>query len=98
MIPLCELERCPMHVARLFQDDERGHLCPGHAYALVIVIEQRDPAEWFKDWCPLNWPAEKKAETISTFLNACKLVAEAHREELLAWRGRHPGQNADRQN
>lgn len=90
----CEFARCPMAVARPDVKDERSHLCPGHAYALVIVLERRNP-EWFKDWCPQNWPADKKTEMIDTFLNSCRLIAEAHRDGLLAWRRRNP--HVDRQ-
>ncbi len=43
---MCEIEGCPAAVSRAIADrieptDERAHLCPGHAYALVMLIEER---------------------------------------------------------
>lgn len=82
---MCEIPGCPQPVAEVVlrrptNGDERAHLCPGHAYALVMCIEHNteERRRWFTEW---TW-----AEPIDGFLNLCRVVAEAHREQLLEWR------------
>jgi len=93
---MCEIEGCPAAVSRAIADrieptDERAHLCPGHAYALVMLIEERTENQWYQTW--------DDVDLIPPFMNACEIVAKRHRERLLEWRRRNPSvRNVDRSN
>lgn len=87
MIKMCEISGCPQPISEVLigqvpASDERAHLCPGHAYALVICIEHNteEQKRWLAEW---TWDLP-----IEAFLNMCRAIAEGHRVELLAWRER----------
>ena len=88
----CEIDGCPMHVCaegipNQKISDERAYLCAGHAYALVMYVE--NGIERLSSWLE-TWTRPVDPTRIRTFLNSCRLIAEGHREELLKWRRENP--------
>jgi hypothetical protein len=71
---VCEIADCPHPVLSIHRQDEGGHLCACHFYALA-VIESRHQS--------LDMPEGPRRRY---FVNAVKLIGQVQRTELLAWR------------
>lgn len=74
----CEISDCGGQILSRHRQDEGGHLCAVHFYALAS-IEGRMPGLVMQDGPPRRY-----------FLNAARLIGEAHRTLLLTWREKNP--------
>jgi len=76
---ICELSpECKFEVYSEHRHDAGAHLCVTHFYALCM-IEQKS----FR----LDMPEGPRR---NYFINAVKIIAEAQRRHLVAWRIAHP--------
>jgi hypothetical protein len=74
----CEIADCPHEVLSQHRQDDGGHLCATHFYALCSVEGRQEPL------------AMAEGTRRRYFLNAARIIGQVHREQLITWREKHP--------